>query len=113
MVKFHVFIEENYSVYEPAEGGYYVCASKYDRGTHESFSNAIEAVEYFNDLVEVLVEEGHDVTKRSFSDDVYLNTKGELILPWVQFDYDGYIGHGINLVMDVKEPEDNPYEGYC
>lgn len=113
MARFHVFIKENYPVYEPAEGGYYVCARRYDRDTHEVFTNAKDAADYFADMVEILTEEGHDLSDRSFSGEVFLNKKGELILPWAEFDYDGYIGHGFDLVIDVEEPKDKPYEGYC
>lgn len=113
MSKFYVYCKEYYSVYEPAEGGYYV--SCYEITYCEDFYCLEDA---YHDLLEGimnLVEDGHEIHQGSWDCGFYTDIDGDTYLrfPWFEFDYTGYIGDGFQIGITTEKPEDKPYLGYC
>ena len=109
---FYVYCRSYYPVYEPAEGGYYVCASKVDEC--RKFYTLEDAYAEFLDSVAEAEKEGHTVSHASW----YCGFKtvdGETYLdfPYVSYDQNGYVGDGFMLAISADKPEDEPYEGYC
>ena len=111
MPNFYVYCREYYAVYEPAEGGYYVSASKVDYEKHYDLEAAYECLlEY----IMVAIEDGHEIHRGSWYCG-FDTIDGETYLkfPWFEFDYTGYIGDGFELGITTDKPEDKPYMGYC
>lgn len=109
---FYVYCRNYYPVYEPAEGGYYVSASKVDECIE--FNTLEDAYAEFIDSVVEAEKDGHVVSNASW----YCGFKtidGETYLdfPYVSYDKTGYIGDGFMLAISAEKPEDEPYEGYC
>lgn len=112
MPNFYVYCRETYSVWEPAEGGYYVPAT---RITYcESFNFLEDA---YDDLLEGImnvVSDGYKICNGSW----YCGFKtmdGEtyLVFPWFICEYDGYISERFEIGITTDKPEDEPYMGYC
>lgn len=112
MSQFYVYIRQNYEVFEPAEGGYYVRASEIT--LVEDFCYLNEALTFMHQLVLDALMEG---AQQSWGSDEYgfeTNKYGDiyLVMPCYGFDYDCYIGSGFDIGISVEKPEDRPYEGY-
>lgn len=113
---FYVYYKQYYPVYEPAEGGYYVCCSEV-RECHE-FTTLEDAYAELLTMVAEAEEKGHIVSNSKW--DCGLKNYGEgaeeetyLVFPWVLFDETGYIGSGFELGISAEKPQDEPYNGYC
>lgn len=98
---FYVYCSADYPVYEPAEGGYYVAASKIT-WCHEF--DTLEAA-YRDFLSEVQDTEKHGIAISN----AYFTCE----FPWAQFNETGYIGDGFEIAISDEKPQDKPYEGYC
>lgn len=111
-MSFYVYIRQNYPVFEPAEGGYYVSASEVT--LVEEFDYLNSALTFMHQLVLDALTEG---ATQSWGSDEYgfvTDKWGDITLkmPCYGFDYNGYIGEGWNIGIDVEKPQDRPYEGY-
>ena len=112
MPNFYVYCREYYSVYEPAEGGYYVSASKVTYSDHFYLEDAYE--ELLENIMSC-IEEGHEIHRGSWFCGFETDRDGNTFLkfPYFFFDYTGYIGDGFELGITTDKPEDEPYMGYC
>lgn len=109
MNRFWVYLRQYDSVYEPAEGGYYVETSYIEY--KEWYTNKLDALDdYFEQLAQ-LKNEGWKIEEHGRS--VYIDLIGKLQTPWAEIDRNGYIGSGATLGICTEEPQDEPYEGYC
>ena len=121
---FYVYCKRNDSVFEPAEGGYWVETSEVMK--YDEFDGLSEAYCCLLDYIIELAEDGEYVTKGSWftgfvnmpyydDDDVedIEHPDFHLRLPWFYVGYTGYIGDGFKVGISVEKPEDKPYEGYC
>ncbi len=110
---FYVYCRSFYPVYEPAEGGYYVSASRVD--DCKAFSSLEAAYAELIDTIAEAVKDGHTVAAASWACGFKVAWDGEtdLVFPWVEFDQTGHIGDGFELAITADKPKDEPYEGYC
>lgn len=118
---FYVYCKEFYSVWEPAEGGYYVeCSTVTQCEEHIYLTDAVYS------LLECLVdaaEHGHTIDRGTWKidwcADIWEDEDGimrpdiSLLLPWFRLDQNGYIGEGFEVGICMNKPEDKPYLGYC
>lgn len=117
---FYVFVRDYYSVWEPAEGGYYVeCATV---RAYEEHYDLAEAVYSLLELVIDLEEKGHEVSCGNWriefqvdmwDDDGMMRPNIKLRLPYFQYDRTKYVGDGFEVGICMHKPEDKPYQGYC
>lgn len=109
---FYVYCRSYYPVYEPAEGGYYVSASKVDECIE--FYTLEDAYAEFIDSVVEAEKDGHVVSDASwYCGFKTIDGKTRLDFPYVSYDKTGYIASGFTLAISAEKPEDDPYEGYC
>lgn len=119
---FYVYSRVYSSVYEPAEGGYYVETSKVDECfEHETIEAAMEDFLSWLDYVEqqgckvylkqteIRIIEGQ-VSPFEAPDEY--RTESWTVYPWARYGT-GYIGDGFSIEISDVKPEDHPYEGYC
>lgn len=118
--KFYAYVREFYPVYEPAEGGYYVCCSQItDLEEHSDLNEAVysllcglvDAAEHGSVINYGSWNIGFDV--KMWDDDGTMTPDITLRLPRFVLDKDGYIGSGFEMGICATKPEDEPYEGYC
>lgn len=119
---FYVYSRVYGSVYEPAEGGYYVETSTVDECfEHETIEAAMKEFLSWLDYVE---QQGCEVYLkqteiRTVEGKVYhyetpdeYHVESWTVYPWARYDTK-YIGDGFAIEISDVKPEDRPYEGYC
>lgn len=119
---FYVYSRVYSSVYEPAEGGYYVETSTVDECfEHETIEAAMkdflswldyveqQGCEVYVKQTEIRIIEGK--VSLSETPDEY-RTEFWTVYPWARYDTRG-IGEGFSIEISEVKPEDRPYEGYC
>ena len=112
---FYVYCRNFYPVWEPAEGGYYVCCSEIT-GCVKCYS----LEDAYEELLESVVEAeecGYTIDSGSWSCG-FVNHDAEnpyttLELPWFLYDQHGYVGDGFEIGISLEEPRHEPYTGYC
>ena len=110
---FYVYTRENYPVFEPAEGGYYVSASEITYC--KEYSHLNNALDAMHKAVEDAQAEGCTLCGVSWDYGFETDKYGDITLhmPIASFDESGYIGDGFVIGISVEKPEDRPYQGYC
>ena len=113
---FYVYCRSYYPVYEPAEGGYYVCCSEITE-CHE-FTTLENAYAELLTMIAMAEEEWHTVSRANWDCGLKTYDEGDwaetyLTFPYVVYDETGYVGSGFELGISAEKPEDDPYQGYC
>ena len=110
---FYVYAREYYPVYEPAEGGYYVSASKIVECCEFNYLN--HALELMREWVEDAEREGETLNYCTYEYEFHTDESGDIVLlmPLARFNHSIYVGEGFDIGISVDKPADNPYQGYC
>lgn len=107
---FWVYVREYDSVYEPAEGGYYVETSEVTY--KQQYLDIKSVLDDYSDKVNLAYNENWDDIEEKRDRLIFINEDGFLITPITHVGRKRYIGNGFTIGITTEEPQDEPYEGY-